>query len=157
MRVGDRTLQTWYHEHKPSVAPHFRPYVAEALPTVWYKSFEKAGKASSMWSMWFIYFMHVEQLYSIYNNLGVYTGNKESCLSVNRREVGLHFGTKGPENPCRLLTEWKEEFVTFPKDTVRLHWDGSHTDTVRVHWDGSHRDTVRLHWDGSHMDTVRLH
>jgi len=118
-------LQTWYHSHEPSVTPHFRPYVAEALPSSWYKSFEKAGKAGSMWSIWFIYYMHIEQVYSVYNNLAVYTGNRESCLCINRREAGLHYVTKGPENHCELLIEWKDEFVVFPGDTVRLRWDGS--------------------------------
>ena len=118
-------LQTWYHSHKPSVAPRFHPYVSAAMPSVWYKSFERAGKARTMWSIWFIYFMHVEKLYGIYNNLRVFTGNKNSCLSINRREVGLHFPVKGPEHPCRLLAEWKPEFGVFPEEIARLHWDGS--------------------------------
>jgi len=78
-----------------------------------------------MWSMWFIYYMHVEQLYSVYNNLALFAGNNESCLSINRREVGLHFAAKGPEHPCRLLEHWKPEFVVFPTEIARLDWDGS--------------------------------
>jgi len=75
--------------------------------------------------MWFIYYMHFHQLYAIYSNLNAYTGGKENCLSINRQEAGLHTGRKGPENPCRLMTVWKEEYVRFPKKIPRLHWDGS--------------------------------
>jgi hypothetical protein len=78
-----------------------------------------------MWEMWFIYYTHIEQVYTVYSNLGVYTGNKESCLCINRREVGLHNSAKGPENLCKLLTVWRDEFVQFPKDIVRIHWDGT--------------------------------
>ena len=78
-----------------------------------------------MWEQWFIYYMNIEQLYVVYNNLCVYTGNKESCLSINRREVGLHMPSKGREDLCRLLTVWNDEFVVFPKDIVRLDWDGT--------------------------------
>jgi hypothetical protein len=118
-------MQDWFHFHKPSVAPHFRPYVPDALPTLWYISFEGQGTAQHMWEMWFIYYMHIEQVFTVYNNLGVYTGNKESCLCINRREVGLHNSAKGPEDMCKLLTVWRDEFVQFPKDVVRLHWDGT--------------------------------
>ena len=97
----------------------------DALSTAWYKIFEKSGTQDSVWGMWFNYYMHIEQLYSIYSNLNVYTGGKENCLCINRREIGLHFRTKGREDLCRLMTVWKEEYVVFPKDTVRLHWDGS--------------------------------
>jgi len=78
-----------------------------------------------MWEMWFIYYMHVEQLYTIYSNLAVYTGGKDKCLCINRREVGLHFRQKGRENLSRLLTIWKDEYVTFPINTARFHWDAS--------------------------------
>ena len=59
---GDCVLQDWFHEHKPSVAPHFRPYVPDALPTQWYKVFEAKGTEDCMWGMWFIHYMHVEQV-----------------------------------------------------------------------------------------------
>jgi hypothetical protein len=119
-------MQDWFHLHKPSVAPTFHPYVPDALPTSWYQGFEKDGTAQHMWEMWFIYYSHIEQVYTVYNNLGVYTGNKESCLCINRREVGLHNSAKGPENLCKLLTVWHEEFVKFPKEVVRIHWDGTY-------------------------------
>jgi len=118
-------LQDWFHKHKPSVAQHFRPYVPDALPTEWYRSFEKYGYHGSMWSMWFIYYMHSEQLYTVYSNLNVYTAGKENCLCVNRREKGLHNSGKGREDLCHLMTVWKDEYVVFPKNIVRLHWDGS--------------------------------
>ena len=78
-----------------------------------------------MWLMWFDYYMHIEQLYMIFSNLGVYTGGKENCLSINRREIGLHNSAKGREDLCRLMTVWKDKYVVFPNSTVRLHWDGS--------------------------------
>jgi len=118
-------VQDWFHQHEPSVAPHFRPYVPDALPTKWYQQFERSGTQGDIWEMWFIYYMHIEQLYTIYNNLGVYTGSKENCLCINRREPGLHYSVKGREDLCRLMTVWKDEYVVFPKNTVRLHWDGS--------------------------------
>ena len=78
-----------------------------------------------MWEMWFIYYMYIEQVFCVYSNLRVYNGNKESCLCINRREVGLHNSAKGPENLCRLLTVWREDFVSLPSEIVRLHWDGT--------------------------------
>jgi len=87
-------VQDWFHQHKPSVAPHFRPYVPDALPTQWYKGFEKSGTQGDMWEMWFIHYMHIEQVYTVYGNLNVYTGGKENCLCINRREKGLHYRKK---------------------------------------------------------------
>ena len=55
-------VQDWFHRHKPSVAPHFRPYVPDALPSKWYRDFERAGTQDSMWEMWFIHYMHIEQV-----------------------------------------------------------------------------------------------
>jgi len=118
-------VQDWFHQHKPSVAPHFRPYIPDTVLTIWYKNFELAGTQDTMWEQWFAYYMHIEQLYTVYNNLNVYTGGKENCLSINRREKGLHYPVKGNENLCRLMTVWKEEYVRFPTNIVRLHWDGT--------------------------------
>jgi len=78
-----------------------------------------------MWEMWFIHYMHIEQLYTVYSNLNIYTDSKENCLGINRREPGLHYGRKGPENLCRLMTVWKEEYAALPMNPVRLHWDAS--------------------------------
>ena len=55
-------VQDWFHQHKPSVAPHFRPYVPDALPTEWYRQFEQSGTQDSMWEMWFIRYMHEQQV-----------------------------------------------------------------------------------------------
>lgn len=119
-----RRFQDWVYQHQPSLAPHFRPYVPDALPTKWYQQFERSGRQNDMWEMWFIHYMHIEQLYTIYSNLNVYTDGKENCLCINRREPGLHYKRKGSETLCRLMTVWKEEYVDFPKDITRLHWDG---------------------------------
>jgi len=118
-------LQDWFHLHKPSVAPRFHPYVPDSLPSQWYQSFEAGGTGQHMWEMWFIHYMHIEQVFCVYSNLGVYTGNKQSCLCINRREVGLHNSRKGREDLCTLLDTWKDEFAALPKDVVRLHWDGT--------------------------------
>ena len=125
--------QDWFHQHKPTVGPLFHPYVPEILPTTWYRRMEKKGTSQHMWEMWFIYYMHIEQVFCVYSNLGVYTGNKESCLCINRREVGLHNIKKGPEDFCKLLTVWRDEFVVMPTDVVRLHWDGSRLDKRDYH------------------------
>jgi len=83
---GDCVLQDWFHEHKPSVAPHFRPYVPDALPTQWYKDFEENGNEDSMWEMWFIHYMHVEQVIDVEN--GFY--RTELCYrGICRRRVSV--------------------------------------------------------------------
>jgi len=125
LHVRLRCVQDWLHQHDSSVAPHFRPYVPDALPTNWYKQFERTGTQDTMWAMWFIHYMHIEQVYAIYSNLGVYTGSKDNCLCINRREKGLHIYNKGREDLGRLMTVWKDEYAAFPKNIVRLHWDGS--------------------------------
>ena len=116
-------IQDWFYQHK-SVAPHFRPYVPDVLITRWYKYFERLGRQDNMWSMWIMYYIHAEQLYAIYSNLGVYTGGKNNCLCINRRQTGLHY--QGPKlQNVRLMTTWKDNYVVFPINTVRLHYDGS--------------------------------
>jgi len=104
------------------LTPHFRPYVPGALPTKWYQDLERTGTQDSMWEMWFIHFMHIEQVYMVFNNLRVYTGGKNNCLSMKRPETGQ---PNKPEDQCHLMTVWKNEYITFPKNIVRLHWDGS--------------------------------
>jgi len=80
-----------------------------------------------MWTIWFIYYMHINQLYSVYSNLGVYTGKLDASFAVNRMEAGLHsFVSKKHVNISRLLGVWKTEYVMFPGKPVRLDWDGTH-------------------------------
>ena len=87
-----------------------------------------------MWTIWFIYYMHINQLYSVFSNLCVYTGKNQSSLVINRMEWGLHIKPRVLANIRirarvkldRLLTVWKNEYVVFPRDPVRLEWDGSH-------------------------------
>ena len=118
--------QDWYHTHKQSVMPGFHPYVPGALPTSWYRIFEHSGKARQMWSIWFIYYMHIHQLYTVYSNLRVYAGDKQSSLVVNRFEAGLHYSHKKSADVGQLLSVWKDEYGTFPSNPARLHWDGSY-------------------------------
>ena len=90
------------------------------VPDVW----RTVERQDSMWEMWFIYFAYVEQLFTVYNNLGKYNSDAESCLCINRREVGLHYSSKGKEDYCKLLTKWKDEYAVFPNYTVKLDWNG---------------------------------
>jgi len=78
-----------------------------------------------MWDQWLNYYMHIEQLYTVYSNLRTYTNSVGNCLCVNRREPGLHFHGKHHVDLGRLLTVWKDEYIIFPNNTVRLNWDGS--------------------------------
>ena len=70
-----------------------------------------------------VYLLHAHRA-SVRDLLGVYTGSKDNCLCINRREKGLHNNNKGREDLGRLMTVWKDEYIVFPKDIVRLHWDG---------------------------------
>ena len=79
-----------------------------------------------MWTMWFIYYMHIKQLYSVYSNIGFYTGQPNASLVINRMEVGLHQPRRKRVNIHRLLNVWKEDYVKFPAKPVRLDWDGRH-------------------------------
>ena len=115
-------FQDWYHVHINKT--DFHPYVPGIVPTEWYKGFESSGRADSMWEMWFIYFAHIEQLFTVYSNIAAYNGDTESCLSINRREVGLHFDSKGREDLCKLLQTWKVKYETFPSNTIKLDWNG---------------------------------
>lgn len=78
-----------------------------------------------MWTIWLLYYMYIEQLYVVYNNLAAYTGNNQSCLSINRREIGLHNAEKGRENYCALLTHWRTDYVALPRNIPLINWDGN--------------------------------
>ena len=78
-----------------------------------------------MWTMWFIYYMHTNQLYSIYSNLGAYTGKQDVSFVINRMEVGIHIPRKRDVNITRLLNVWKNEYVRFPNKPTKLDWDGT--------------------------------
>lgn len=119
-------LQDWYHKTRAE-KPDFNPHVPGILPTRWYRALMKADLADDMWEMWYLHYvsLHLNGLFTVYSNLGAYGGvNNHSCLSINRREVGLHFRVKGREDLCRLLSTWNDEFVRFPSNVVKLDWDG---------------------------------
>ena len=84
-----------------------------------------------MWTIWFLYYMYANKLYSVYNNLSVYTGSYNASLSINRFEVGLHVPRRKKANFNRLLSDWNDEFVAFPVDIARLSWDGSYVPNNR--------------------------
>ena len=81
--------------------------------------------------MWFVYYMHINQLYSVYSNLRVYTGAKQSSLVVNRYEDGLHYSHKSTSDVSQLLSVWKNDYVVFPAEPTRLNWDGSYVPNDR--------------------------
>jgi len=118
--------------------PRFRPYVPGSLLTVWYKRFEAADKTWTMWTIWFAYYMHANRLYSVFSNLGVYSGNNQTSLAVHRFEVGLHVSKKKKYRldtniNITLLNEWKREYVVFPTNPVRLNLDGSWVQINRMY------------------------
>src|SRR6218665_2185807 len=117
-----KRFQVWYHTHVNNT--NFHPYVDGIRPTLWYKAMEKSRTSSSMWTQWFIYFTNMEKLFTIYNNLPTYIGDRNSCLSINRREVGLHTHRKGREDLCRLLDRWDERFVLFSENITKFDWAG---------------------------------
>lgn len=112
-------FQDWCHVHvkKPKFHPYYVPGI---LPTEWYKGFEQSGTADSMWEQWFVYYAHVEKLFTIHNNLREYNGDLLSCLCINRREVGLHVGSKGPEEICKLLNRWDDGFIKLTQNITKL-------------------------------------
>jgi len=96
--------------------------------TGWYKHYEKAGRSDSMGAQWFVYYTVKEKLFTVYNNLNAHNADNRSCLSINRREVGLHNRRKGRENFCGLLTTWNPSYTDFPNDTWMLDWNAKRID-----------------------------
>jgi len=78
-----------------------------------------------MWAQWFVYYTVKEKLFTVYNNLNAHIANADnsSCLSINRREVGLHNNVKGREDFCGLLMTWNRSYTDFPNDTWMLDWN----------------------------------
>src|SRR6218665_1758996 len=117
-----RSFEDWFSIHIKQ--PDFHPYVPGIAPTEWYKKSEKTGTADSMWEMWFIYFAYQEKLFTLYSNLNEYNNDGTSCLSINRREVGLHYHSKGREDYCKLLNTWRPDFINFSTNITKLDWTG---------------------------------
>jgi len=117
-----RQFQDWFKQYVTD--PKFRPYVKGIISTDWYKTFEKQGREHSMWTMWFIYYCHYNKLYTLYSNLNGYTGSRNSCLSVNRLEDGLHYLGKGVNNTGLLLRSWKDEYVKFDQAVPLYQFNG---------------------------------
>ncbi len=117
-----REFQDWYHN--VSKDSSFKPYVPGLKMTAWYKTFEKKGKADSMWTMWHIYFSANRSLYTVYSNLKGLSDSSQWCLSVNRKEPGLHFAAKGSENMKCLLRKWKGVFVQYPETPIMFPFNG---------------------------------
>ena len=106
----------------------FCPCVPGLSSTMWYKRFRKQRTDDSMWSVWFIYYAYIEKLFTVYNNLNAYNRDLKSCLSINRREDGLHYKGGYNGNQFRLLSSWKEEYAHFPERLIKFDWNGSSID-----------------------------
>lgn len=119
-----KDFQDWYHRTKIT-DPKFVPAVPGIEPTKWYENFVKEGREDTMWEQWFIYHAYKKKLFTVYNNLRAFNGDSSSCLCINRREVGLHSSSKGPEDYCTLLNRWDDSYAAMPKDIVKLDWNGT--------------------------------
>ena len=79
-----------------------------------------------MWEMWFIHFSTRKKAYTVLNNLAAVNGDVASCMSINRREVGLHYPSKGPENLCKLLSAWNTSYDSMvPEKPIKFDWHGN--------------------------------
>lgn len=116
-------FQDWYHEHIGK--KDFHPYIPNMIGTQWYKEFEATGRADTMWEQWVIYYTYKEKLFTVYSNLKTVNHDTKSCLCINRREVGLHVGSKGREDYCSLLDRWEDKYVSFSKQIAKLDWNGN--------------------------------
>ncbi|ESO03315.1 hypothetical protein HELRODRAFT_173601 [Helobdella robusta] len=118
-------FQDWYHYAR--TVKGFWPYVDDTEPGKWFRGFVAQGTADNMWEMWFIYFATKKRIYTVYSNLRYVNGDKaDSCVSYNRREIGLHFPTKGPENLCKLLEKWDTKYESMlPDNPIKLDWFGN--------------------------------
>ena len=81
-----------------------------------------------MWTMWFIYFCNERKLYTLYNNIGGNKNRNNTCLSVNRREPGLHYFKNGTDNVALLLRQWTDDLVRFNGNVVKLEFNGKPLD-----------------------------
>ncbi len=117
-----RDFQDWFHQLENRQS--YKPYVPGLVMTSWYKSFEKAGTAHTMWEMWHIHYCHLKTLYSVYSNLRGFARDGRYCLAINRKEIGLHFPTKGAENIQCLILSWKDGYIDFPQSPLLLAFNG---------------------------------
>jgi len=132
--VAWRKFQDWYH--RASLNKQFHPYVKGLIMTHWFKMFEKKGTHDSMWTMWFIYFSHENKLYTLYSNLNRYTKRNSSCLTVNRREAGLHYKGKSQDNTGLLLRQWSDDFIKFNHTLDRFEFTGKQIEHIHDKIDG---------------------
>src|SRR6218665_543982 len=119
-------FQNWYRVS--SKDKEFCPCVPGILQTAWYKTFKQQKREDSMWSAWFVYYAYKEKLFTVYSNLKSYNSDSKSCLSINRREKGLHYDGQNKGALCQLLNNWKESYVDFPKHVTKLDWNGRYID-----------------------------
>ena len=120
-------FQTWFHrKHEDR---KFHPYIPEdRRHTKWYKSFEslyadRGEVEQSMWTQWFHYYVHKHKLLCVFPNART-LNKKHQGLEFNRQEHGLHFRDKIRTNVdgVRLIREWDEKYVKFPKDVKILNY-----------------------------------
>ncbi|ESN98398.1 hypothetical protein HELRODRAFT_192903 [Helobdella robusta] len=118
-------FQDWFHYARK--IKDFQPYLDGTTPGSWFRSFVQRGTADSMWEMWFIYFANKKNAYTVFSNLKFVNGDKaDSCVGINRREVGLHYPSKGAENLCKLLEVWDPKYESMlPDNPLKLDWTGN--------------------------------
>lgn len=121
-------IQDWFHQIKSGPnSSTFHPYVENTVPNSWYLTLESQGRQHTMWEMWYIHFMTKKKLFTVFNNFPAINGDGASCLGINRREVGLHYHSKGPENLCKLLSTWNTSYDNMlPEEPIKFDWYGNH-------------------------------
>ena len=129
-----REYQDWYHTvrknknnyERKSKVDSIDPRVPGALHSEWWTRFSQDNYQETMaHEMFNVYFTNVVKqgkLYTVYQNLDVYTG-RDIRLCVNRKEAGLHFSGKelGEADTSKLLlADWQDDFIKFPVQPRRL-------------------------------------
>ncbi|ESN96511.1 hypothetical protein HELRODRAFT_189271 [Helobdella robusta] len=111
-------FQDWFHYARG--IKNFQPYLNGTKPDSWFRGFLQEGTHDSMWEMWFIHFASKKKAYTVYSNLKYVNGDEaDSCVAINRREVGLHYSQKGAENLCKLLKSWDPKYESMLPDNPR--------------------------------------
>ena len=123
--VWNRFLD-WYYS--VSSDPNYHPYIPKApILTKWRKWYEDKHQPELFWEIWFGHYSDIKDLFTVYNNLRVCSGKYNVFLSANRKEKGLHFDGKRPDNADKILTpaSWSDDYVRFPEEPALYDWDGS--------------------------------
>jgi hypothetical protein len=108
--------------------PDYHPYIEKApILTKWRKWYEDKHQPELFWEIWFGHYSDIKGLFTVYNNLRVCSGKNNVFQSANRKEKGLHFDGKRPNNAAKILTvaDWSKEYLQFPDEPAHYDWDGN--------------------------------